>query len=275
MGADESLAGRVSHLDLSGVTPDEAADAGVTLTRLWVRGGYPDSLLAASDATSLQWRTDLIRTYLERDIPFFAPRLPVATLRRLWTMLAHTSGGLFNASRLGGSNGVSGQTIDRYVDLLDDLGLVRRLQPWHANVGRRLVKSPKVYVRDTGLLHALLELDTYDAIASHPAVGGSFETLCVESLIAAAPSSLQPFFYRTATGDEIDLLLCRGGQPHIGIEIKLSSAPTLTAGHHRASADLGLDHRYLVHPDNGRPAYPHGEVTIIGLTDLTRLLRSE
>jgi predicted AAA+ superfamily ATPase len=272
-GADESLAGRVSHLDLGGVAPDEAADADITLDRLWVRGGFPDALLAGSDADSLQWRADLIRSYLERDIPFFAPRLPATTIRRLWTMLAHTSGGLFNASQLGASLGVSGQTIDRYVDLLADLGLVRRLQPWFANVGRRLVKTPKVYVRDTGLLHALLELGSRDAVLSHPAAGGSFESLGVESLTAAAPG-LQPYFYRTAKGNEIDLVLCHGGQPRIGIEFKLSSAPTLTAGFHRACADLQLERRYLVHPDNDRPAYQHGDVTVIGLTALTRTLRS-
>ncbi|MDR1808206.1 MAG: ATP-binding protein [Propionibacteriaceae bacterium] len=272
-GADESLAGRVSHLDLGGIAPDEAADAGFSLDRLWLRGGFPDSLTAGSDAASLQWRSDLIRSYLERDIPFFAPRLPAATLRRLWTMLAHLSGGLFNASQLGASTGVSGQTIDRYVDLLADLGLVRRLMPWYANVGRRLVKRPKVYVRDTGLLHALLELGAREAVLSHPAAGGSFESLCVESLIAAAPG-LQPHFYRTATGDEIDLVLCQGDQPRVGVEVKLSSAPTLSAGFHRACADLKLDRCFLVHPDDGRPPYQDGNVEVIGLTDLTRRLRS-
>jgi predicted AAA+ superfamily ATPase len=270
----ESLAGRVSHLDLAGITADEADGAGIGLDTLWLRGGFPDALTAPSEAASAQWRADLIRSYLERDVPMFAPRLPAQTLRRLWTMLAHNSGGLLNASRLAANLAISGPTVDRYIDLLTDLALVRRLAPWHTNTHKRLTKSPKVFVRDSGLLHTLLEITTMDGLLGHPSVGASFESLCVESLVNAAGPGLAASFYRTATGDEIDLLLTAGTTPVIGIEIKLSSAPTLSAGFYRACDDLQLTERYLVHPDTGGEPYSANGTTVIGLTQLAGQLRS-
>lgn len=271
--SSESLAGRIAHCELGGVNVDEAASVGISEEDLWLRGGFPESLVAADDATALQWRADLLRSYLERDVPMFAPRIPAATLRRLWTMLAHSTGGLFNASRLAENLAVSGPTVTRYVDLLVDLGLVRRLEPWHANVGKRVTKSPKIHVRDSGLVHALLDIPDLHALLGHPVVGASYESFVVESLIGAA-SRAQPFHYRTARGEEVDLVLVQGGTPRAAIEVKRSSAPTMSAGFHRACDDLGVSQRYLVHPGNGAPPYDtDGGVTVIGLGDLIERVR--
>lgn len=271
--SSESLAGRISHLELAGINVDEAREANISEDTVWLRGGFPDSLTAGTDRESAQWRTDLIRSYLERDVPMFAPRLPGEALRRLWTMLAHTSGGLLNASRLATNIGVSSPTVDRYIDLLADLGLVRRLQPWHLNVGKRVTKSPKVFVRDSGLLHSLLEIDTLHELRGHPVVGASFESFAVEAIIDAAGPSFRPHHYRTASGDEIDLVMVRGGQPEVAVEVKLSTSPTLSAGFHRACDDLGVSRRYVVHPDTGSEDYTSSGATVIGLTSLVRLLR--
>ena len=271
----ESLAGRVSHIELGGVNVDEAAHEGLAEDVVWLRGGFPESLTAPDDAVSARWRADLVRTYLERDVPIFAPRIPAESLRRLWTMLAHNSAGLLNASRLAAGLGVSGPTVDRYIDLLADLGLVRRLMPWHANVGKRITKSPKVLVRDTGLLHALLELTTLDEVLAHPAAGPSYESHVVECVVQAAGDQFRPYHYRTARGDEIDLVLVRGGQPVVAVEAKRSTAPTVSAGFHRAVEDLEVPHRFVVHPETDGTAYvsTHG-VMVIGLTSLVTRLRN-
>lgn len=274
--SSEGLAGRIAHLDLAGVDVAEAASVGIDEDRVWLRGGYPDSLLAADDLESAEWRSDLIRSYLERDVPMFAPRIPAETLRRLWTMLAHNSGGLLAASRLASGLGVSGPTVDRYIDLLVDLCLVRRLQPWHVNTGKRLTKSPKVYVRDTGLLHALLEIDSLHQLLGHPVVGPSFESLAVESLACAAGPRLHPHHFRTARGDEIDLLLVRGGSPTVAVEVKRSSDPTVSAGYHRATRLLDVPRRFVAVPESGAEPYPLRDGTVVvGLTTLARRLRSE
>lgn len=246
--SSESLAGRVSHVSLRGVNLDEASAAGVSEDTLWLRGGFPDSLAADTDAMSMRWRQDLIRSYLERDVGMFAPGVPAETLRRLWTMTAHHSGGLFNAARLGQSLGVSGPTVDRYVDLLVDLLLLRRLRPWHTNTGKRETKTSKIHVRDSGLLHGLLELDSLDSLLGHPAVGASYESFVVEAVIDAIGDRGQPYFYRTAKGDEIDLVIVRGGRPWLAIEIKRSSAPKPTPGFHRACGNLDPEERLVVHP---------------------------
>lgn len=271
--SSESLAGRISHCELGGVNVDEAATVGISEDDLWLRGGFPESLVATDDATSLQWRADLLRSYLERDVLMFAPRLPAETLRRLWTMLAHATGGLFNPSRLAENLSVSGPTVTRYVDLLVDLGLVRRLEPWHVNIGRRVSKSPKVHVRDSGLVHALLDIPDLHALLGHPVVSASYESFVVESLIGAA-SHTQPFHYRTARGDEVDLVLVQGGEPRVAVEVKRSSAPTVSAGFHRACVDLGVTQRYVVHPGTGTAPYETASgVTVIGLSDLVERLR--
>lgn len=241
----ESLAGRVRYIEMPPLLLDEVgADR---LNELWLRGGFPESFQTGSDRDSLAWREDFLRTYLERDIPTLGPRIPATTLRRFWTMLAHAQGGLLNASALAEGLGVSGQTVGRYLDLLVDLMLVRRLQPWHENVGKRLVKSPKVYVRDSGLVHALLNLGSMEDVLGHPVVGGSWEGFCIESLIAAAPAGTEPFFYRTAAGAELDLVLRLPGGVIWAIEIKRTTAPKLSRGFHLAVEDIGADRKLLVY----------------------------
>jgi hypothetical protein len=248
----ESLAGRIAHFELPPLCALEVADA--DQRRLWIRGGFPESFLAASDAASLRWRQQFVASYLERDIPALGPRIPAGTLRRLWTMLAHEQGQMLNASRLAGALALSGQTVARYIDLLVDLMLVRRLQPWSANVGKRLVRSPRVYVRDSGVAHALLGLEGFDNVVAHPLAGGSWEGFVIENLLAAAPTGTSAFFYRTSAGAEVDLLLeLPAGQRWV-VEIKRSSAPALTKGFHVAAGDVGATKRFVVHA--GADAFP-------------------
>ena len=248
--ASESLAGRVAQLELTPFQAREVLPAGAAaadLNALWVRGGFPLAWLAADDAASLRWREAFIATYLERDIPALGPRIPATTLRRLWTMLAHQQGGLLNQSQLASALAVSGQTVMRYIDLLCDLMLVRRLPAWHGNVGKRLVRAPKVYVRDSGIVHALLGLADLEAILAHPVAGASWEGFVVEQLLAAAPA-VEASFYRTAHGAEADLVLrFRDGKTWV-VEIKRSSAPTVSKGFHLAAADVGATRKLLVAP---------------------------
>lgn len=241
----DSLAGRVSYHELNPFTLDEVGQG--ALPALWLRGGFPDSFLASTDRDSLTWREDFIRTYLERDIPSFGLRIPAETLRRFWTMLAHEQGSLLNAAKLAASLGVSGQSVARYLDLLVDLMLVRRLPPWHANAGKRLVKSPKVYIRDAGLTHALLGLGTREALLGHPVVGGSWEGFCIENLIASAPRGTEASFYRSSAGAEIDLILRLPDQRLCAIEVKRTTAPKVTRGFHIAAEELAVAERILVY----------------------------
>lgn len=252
----ESLAGRVAQLELTPFMAREVLtlDAGAAdLNSLWVRGGFPLSWLAASDADSLAWRDVFITTYLEKDIPALAPRIPTTTLRRLWTMLAHNQGELLDQSRLAGALGISGQTVGRYIDLLCDLMLVRRLPAWSGNAGKRLVRAPKVYVRDSGLVHALLGLQELDGLLGHPVAGSSWEGFVIEQLIAAAPQA-RISFYRTSHGAEVDLVLeFRSGVTWV-VEIKRSSAPTLSKGFYIAALDVKASRKILVAPvDNPYP----------------------
>jgi uncharacterized protein len=244
--ASESLAGRVAYVDMPPVSAAEAATAGIDINRLWQRGGFPDSLTARNDTTSYAWRRNFIRSYLERDVPMFAPRMPTATVGRLWTMLANGQGSLLNASRLAQGLAVSVPTVMRYIDLLVDLMLVRRLHPWSGNLGKRLVRTPKVYVRDSGLVHALLEISEHDQLLGHPAVGPSWEGFVIENMIAAAGSASQPLFYRTVDGAEIDLVFERGGRPHVAIEVKRAAAPRIEKGFRIACEDLQVPHRIIV-----------------------------
>jgi predicted AAA+ superfamily ATPase len=264
--SSESLAGRIRYLELG---PLDAGEVGrKRLDALWLRGGFPESFLAPSDAASLRWRTDFIRTYLERDIPQLGPRIPAETLRRLWTMLAHQQGGLLNAAMLARALAVDGKTIASYLDLLVDLLLVRRLTPWHTNVRKRLVKSPKVYVRDSGLVHALLGIADREALLSHPVSGGSWEGLAIESLIAAAPDDTDAHFFRTADGTEIDLLLkFSGRRKPWAIEIKRGLAPTLERGFQLACDIVRPDRRLVVY--GGTDRFPLAdEVQAVPLVDL-------
>lgn len=247
----ESLAGRLIYDEL---TVLDALEAPADRERLWIRGGFPDPFLAESDEAAARWRLSFIRTYLERDIPQFGVRVPAETLRRFWTMLAHRQGGLLNASRLAASMDVSAPAIKRYVDLLVDLMLVRRLPPYFANVGKRLVKAPKVYIRDSGVLHTLLGLATLDDVLSHPVAGPSWEGFAIENLIAAAPFGTVPWFYRTTAGAEIDLLLQLPDQQLWAIEIKRTTAPRTSRGFELAANDLAAARRFVVY--SGAEEFP-------------------
>jgi predicted AAA+ superfamily ATPase len=259
----ESLAGRVAYVELPALQASEVFGtlAAVTdLNVLWLRGGFPLSWLAASDADSMTWREVFITTYLEKDIPALGPRIPATTLRRLWTMLAHHQGELLDQAKLASALAISGQTVSRYIDLLCDLMLVRRLPAWHGNVGKRLIRSPKVYVRDSGLVHALLGLSNLDAVLGHPVAGSSWEGFVVEQLVNAAPNA-QASFYRTSNGAEVDLVLTFRNQQTWVIEIKRSSAPTLSRGFHQAAVDLGAARKLLVAPvEQTYPMKEHIEV---------------
>lgn len=269
--SSETLAGRIAYLDIAPISLGEAAETGITDTTLWLRGGFPESLVATDDIRSLDWRRDFIRSYLERDVPMFAPRLPAETIGRLWTMLAHQQGSVLNQARLAGALGVANPTVDRYIDLLVDLQLLRRLRPWSGNTGKRLVKAPKVYVRDSGILHGLLELESLDDVLGHPVCGASFEGYCIENLVLAAGPRRMPYFYRTHAGAEIDLLLERGGQPDIAIEIKRSSAPSPAKGFAQACDDLAIIKRYVVYPGQERFNLRH-DAQAIGLMELCAML---
>ncbi|HEX9695879.1 MAG TPA: ATP-binding protein [Actinomycetota bacterium] len=255
----ESLAGRIAYMELTPfiipeIPPEDPAD------RLWTRGGFPDSYLAADDLTSVRWRQDFIRTYLERDVPMFGPRIPAETLRRVWTMLAHNQGGLLNVANLARNVGIDARTAARYVDLLVDMMLVRRLPAWHANVGKRLVKSPKIYVRDSGILHALLAIADREALLGHPVVGASWEGFVIENLLSCAPPGVSGFMYRTAGGAEIDLVLAWPDQTLWAVEVKRSLHPRPARGFHAACEDLQPARRFIVYP--GDESYPTTEPTI-------------
>ena len=228
--------------------------------------------MAESDEESAVWRANFVATYLERDIPQLGPRVPAETLRRFWTMLAHGQGGLLNAAQLGRSLAIDGKTVARYLDLMVDLLLVRRLPPLHANVGKRLVRSPKVYVRDSGLVHALLRLDTLDQLLGHPVVGASWEGHVSESLIGAAPARTQPFFYRTAAGAEVDLVLELPGGRRWAIEVKRNLAPTVRKGFRHAQKDLEPERSFLVYPGTERYTQKGG-LEVVGLLGLMGELR--
>lgn len=261
----ESLAGRIAFAELA---PFDLTEVGAEqLDRLWVRGGFPESFLANDEQASLRWRRDFIRTYLERDIPQLGPRIPAETLRRLWTMLAHNQGGLLNAANLARSLGVSGATVGNYLDLMVDLLLVRRLAPRLANLGKRMVRSPKVYVRDSGLLHALLGIADKESLLGHPVLGGSWEGLVIENLIGVAGADVEPSFYRTSGGAEVDLVLTWPDGREWAIEVKRTLAPKLQRGTRSALEDIKPERGFVVYPGSER--FPLGDdVEAIGLAEL-------
>lgn len=242
----ETLAGRIAYLELTPFTVLETRSS--LADDLWVRGGFPESLLASDVTRSLRWRQDFIRTYLERDIPQFGSRIAAETLRRFWGMLAHQQGGLLNTAQFARNLGVDVKTVGGYLDLLVDLLLVRRLSPWHTNLGKRLVKSPKVYVRDSGLVHALLNIPDKETLLAHPVVGQSWECFVIENLLACAATKAQGHFYRTSGGAEIDLLLAWPNGGLWAIEIKRSLTPKVERGFHAACADLAPVRKFAVYP---------------------------
>ena len=267
----ESLAGRVVYNELPGLT---TLEVGADQQRqLWVRGGFPDAFTARSDKASARWRLNFLRTYLERDIPQFGVRVPAPTLRRLWTMLSHHQGGLLNASALARSMAASTPAIIRYIDLLADLMLVRRLPPYFVNVGKRLVKMPKVYVRDSGVLHSLLGLQTHDDLLAHPIVGPSWEGFAIENLLAAAPFGTDAYFYRTRAGAEIDLVLLLPNRQLWAVEVKLASTPSIGKGFMLAAEDVRANERFVVH--SGDEAFPlNADTLAIPLPTLMERLRA-
>ncbi len=270
----ETLAGRISILELAPFDALEAGGDRDAVDLLWLRGGFPDSYLAATEPASLRWRQDFIRTYLERDIPQFGPRIAAEALRRFWTMLAHHQGGLLNVAHLARNLGIDTKTAGSYIDLLVDLLLVRRLPAWCTNAGKRLVRSPKVYVRDSGLVHALLAIRDHDALLSHPVVGGSWEGFVIEQLLAAAPEATQAAFYRTSSGAEVDLVLSLPTGQQWAVEVKRSLSPRPEKGFHIACDDLAADRRFVVYP--GAEAFPITATTeAVPLPEMMRLLASE
>jgi predicted AAA+ superfamily ATPase len=266
--SSESLAGRIDFLELTPLQPQEVLplESVEAADKLWVRGGFPSSFLANSDSESNLWRNAFIRSYLERDIPQFGVRVPAETIERFWTMLAHSQGGLFNGHRLAQSLGVGWHAVAHYLDLLVDLLLVRRLSPWATNVGKRLVKSPKVYLRDSGLLHSLLNLPTLNDVLGHPIAGPSWEGFALEAILAAAPDGAKPYFYRSAAGHEIDLVLELSASRRWAYEFKKSLSPAVEKGFHIACADIKTERRILVYP--GQESYPgSGGIEVMSLRD--------
>ena len=268
----ESLAGRIAYAELSPLTAVETAQR-VSIEELWLRGGFPESVLAPDLEQSVAWRANFIRTFLERDIPELGPRIPAETLRRLWTMLAHANGSLLNAAELARSLAIDGKTVSRYIDVLSDLFMIRRLPPWHGNTRKRLVKSPRVYLRDAGLLHTLLGIDEFDDLLSHPVVGASWEGFVLEQLIAAMPERGEAYFYRSAGGAEIDLVISLPREGFWAIEVKRRLAPRLERGFAEACEDVRPAQRFVVYP--GEERFPlRADVEAIGVAELERELRS-
>jgi predicted AAA+ superfamily ATPase len=262
----ESLAGRIEFVDLSGfnlaeISPEER-------DRLWLRGGFPRSFLANSEADSLAWREGFIRTFLERDIPQLGITIPATAMRRFWTMLAHLHGQTWNASDLGRSMGLSDKTVRHYLDILTGTYMVRQLQPWHENLKKRQVKSPKVYLRDTGLLHSLLNIPGMGELWGHPRLGASWEGFCLEQVVAAL-NTQEVYFWATQGGAELDLLFFSGGRRY-GVEFKFNEAPNVTKSMQSALADLSLAHLWVVYPGAVRYA-AHEKITMLPLAEVAGL----
>lgn len=270
--ASESLAGRIRYHELTPFTLDETCPKShEDVAQLWLRGGYPNSYLSGNDDESLTWREAFIKTYLEMDIPQLGIRVPAVQLRRFWTMLAHLNGQIWNASRIAGSLGISPPTARHYLDILEDTFIVRQLQPYHTNIKKRLIKSPKIYVRDTGILHALLSLKDLDGLLGHPTTGSSWEGFVIEQILAIVPERWKAFFYRTSAGAELDLLLLDDKGRTIGIEIKHSAAPAVNRGFWSALEDVSCTRGYVIYP--GDESYPLGEnVVTLAVRELSRIM---
>ncbi|MCK4578196.1 MAG: ATP-binding protein [Candidatus Marinimicrobia bacterium] len=263
--SSETLAGRISYIEMSGFLLEHLA--GVDVKKLWIRGGFPRSFLAKNENSSFQWRRDFVTTFLERDIPNLGINIPARTLRRFWIMLAHYHGQIFNASEIGRSLRTSDNTARRYLDLLSGVFLVRQLQPWYYNTKKRLVKRPKIYFRDSGILHALLSLDSYDNVVTHPKLGASWEGFALEQVINYLNLREEEcFFWAVHTGAELDLVFLKKGKLW-GIEIKYDEAPRLTKSMKTAISELSLAHLWIVYP--GEDDYRlHEKATVISIKNL-------
>jgi len=252
--ASESLAGRIAYHELSPFTLDEVGVSETKMNKLWLRGGYPQSYLADSDKIATVWLQNFIQTHLERDLPALGVRVPSTTLLRFWTMAAHCNGQLWNAAKLADSLGVDSKTTRRYLDLLEDTFMIRQLQPFFTNIKKRLIKSPKIYIRDTGLLHTLLKIYSFDDLLANPVLGASWEGFCIEQIIALKPSHFDIYFYRTQAAAEIDLVLTKGLKVEIAVEIKYSLTPKMTKSSTNAIAELNPKKTWIVYP--GKESYP-------------------
>ena len=263
-GISESLAGRVAYVNIGGLTLDETGPG--TVNGLWLRGGFPRSFLAESEESSFAWRNDFIQSFLERDIPQFGIRIPSDTLRRFWMMTAHVHGQIWNAADLARSLGVKEDTARKYLDILSGAFMIRQILPWYENIGKRLVKSPKVYIRDSGILHALLGVRSIQPLHSHPKLGLSWEGFAMEQIIRTLAADREVFFYKAYSGAELDLLLIREGKRH-GFEFKYMDAPRMTRTMHTVLRDLSLEKLFVVYP--GALRYPMAEkIEAVPLSDV-------
>lgn len=243
--SSESLAGRIAYLELSPFVLGEIKIE--RIHNLWLRGGFPRSYLAEDTEASFEWRLDFIRTFLERDIPAVAQGVTIKNVERLWQMCAHWSGQLLNSSKLASSLGVSSHTVSHYLDLLSQTFMLRLLPPWHSNLKKRLIKSPKLYLRDTGILHALLEIDTQNSLIGHPEYGASWESFALENILSQLPRGWRASFYRTSSGNEIDLILEKG-VTRIAVEFKATTAPDVGKGFYLALEDVKPSQTWLICP---------------------------
>jgi hypothetical protein len=273
--SSETLAGRIRYLELTPFTVREIYlddPLGFNVEKLWFRGGFPDSYLAISDQESWNWRQDFITTYVEKDIPLFGPQVPATRMKRFWMMLAHYHGQQANLSEIGKSLEVSHTTIKTYLDTLQDFFMARLLQPWSGNTKKRLVKTPKIYIRDSGLLHNLIQIHSFDQLLGHPIVGASWEGLVVESILNTISNQWTSSYYRSSNQSEIDLVLEKSKEEVWAIEVKRSIAPSLSAGFHRACEDIGATKKWVVYSGKDRFSIKN-ETEVIGLIEFLSLIK--
>ncbi len=271
--SSESLAGRIRYIEMSVLNALEIGKDSNNLQKLWLRGGFPDSYLADDDDLAMDWLENIIRTYLERDVPQMGFRVPASRLRRLWIMLAHLQGETVNVSKLANNLEIQRSAINHYIDILTDLLLVRRLHPWYANVKKRLVKSPRYYIRDSGIQHRLLTIDNYDALLSNPVLGKSWEGFVIENIHSVLPYHAETYFYRTAAGAEVDLIIKFSSSKIWAVEIKYGVAPKLSRHDKQTCKDIGATKKYIVY--GGDDEFTVGnEVTVISLCKLMQKLQS-
>ncbi|MDR7129281.1 putative AAA+ superfamily ATPase [Algoriphagus sp. 4150] len=272
--SSESLAGRIRYLELNPFSVNELNlndPLGFNLEKLWFRGGFPDSYLAESEIQSQNWRRDFISTYVEKDIPLFGPQVPATRMKRFWSMLSHYHGQQAVLSEIAKSLEVSHTTARNYLDILQDFFMVRQVHPWSGNTKKRLVKTPKVYIRDTGLLHSLLNISSFDQLLGHPAVGASWEGFVIENILNQLPAHWKASYYRSSNQAEIDLVLEFGSTEVWGIEIKKSSAPTVRSGFHRACEDIAATAKYVVY--SGVDRFPmRGDIEVVGLIEFLGII---
>jgi len=272
--SSESLAGRIRYIEMGGLNVMEAGKQKSDLQNLWLRGGFPDSYLARDNDEAMDWLEDLIRTYLERDVAQMGFRVPATRLRRLWTMLAHLQGEPVNYSRLGGNLEIDSKTVSHYIDILTDLLLIRRLEPWFVNIKKRLIKSPRFYIRDSGIHHRLLGIGNHDALLSNPVLGKSWEGFVIENIHSVLPRRAEAYYYRTAAGAEIDLIIKMPSSETWAVEIKYGLAPKLAKHFYQTCKDVDATKKYVIYGGDDEFPIPH-DVTVISLLKFMHKLQTE